>query len=117
MQQSYVAHRKALIDRFKRLRGAVSGPMAAFGELHRAALADGILPVKFKELLALAAAIARPCEGCITLHVHDALKAGATREEVLETLGVSLLMGGGPGMVHCLEALQALEDFSEGAKG
>jgi AhpD family alkylhydroperoxidase len=89
----------------------LSGPMAGFAALHRSALADGALSRKTKELIALAVGIAARCGGCIAYHTHDALKAGATRPEVLETIGVALLMGGGPAMVYGCEALTALEQF------
>ena len=87
------------------------GPMAGFAQLHRNSLASGALDTKVKELIALAIAIAMRCDGCISYHMHDALKAGASRPEILETIGVALLMGGGPAMVYGCEALVALEQF------
>ena len=66
---------------------------------------------KTKELISLGIAITVRCEGCISYHVHDALKAGATAEEIVETIGVAILMGGGPAMVYGCEALEALEQF------
>ncbi|NCD20422.1 MAG: carboxymuconolactone decarboxylase family protein, partial [Actinobacteria bacterium] len=50
--------------------------------------------------------------GCIACHVKDALAAGATRDEVIETIGVAILMGGGPSVVYGAEAREALEQFS-----
>ena len=55
--------------------------------------------------------IALRCNGCIAFHVHDALDAGANRQEVLETIGVAILMGGSPSMVYGCEALEALDQF------
>ena len=46
--------------------------------------------------MALAIAICTHCEGCIAYHVHDALDAGATHDQVTETIGVAVMMGGGP---------------------
>jgi alkylhydroperoxidase/carboxymuconolactone decarboxylase family protein YurZ len=57
--------------------------------------------------------IAAECEGCIAYHMHDALKAGATRQEVLEVIGVAILMGGGPAMIYGCEALAALDQFEQ----
>ena len=59
----------------------------------------------------MAIGISVHCDGCIAYHVHDALNAGATREEVVETIGVALMMGGGPSVVYGCEALEALEQF------
>tara|TARA_R110000868_G_scaffold326032_1_gene586954 strand:+ start:450 stop:812 length:363 start_codon:yes stop_codon:yes gene_type:complete len=85
--------------------------MAGFGELHASAVSQGALETKTKELIALSIGIAVHCNGCIAFHVHDALKAGANRQEILETIGVAILMGGGPSMVYGCEALEALDQF------
>jgi AhpD family alkylhydroperoxidase len=89
------------------------GPMAGFASLHKGALADGALTKKFKELMALGIGIAARCGGCIAYHTHGALKAGATRPEVLETVGVAILMGGGPAMIYGCEALAAMDQFEQ----
>lgn len=86
--------------------------MQGFGTVHKAAVAPGALSTKDKELQSLAIAIAIRCEGCIACHVKDALAAGATRDEVIETIGVAILMGGGPSVVYGAEAREALEQFS-----
>lgn len=85
--------------------------MSGFGELHAAAVSKGALDSKTKELIALSIGIAVRCNGSIAFHVHDALKAGANRQEILETIGVAILMGGGPSMVYGCEALEALDQF------
>jgi AhpD family alkylhydroperoxidase len=94
-----------------RLGKQIPEPMKGFRELHQNSLADGQLPRKTKELIALGIAISALCEGCVAYHVHDALKAGASREEVLETIGVALMMGGGPALIYGCEAFEALEQF------
>jgi AhpD family alkylhydroperoxidase len=87
--------------------------MAGFGTLHSSAVAKGALDSKSKELIALGIAIAVHCDGCIAFHVHDALKAGASRQETVEAIGVAILMGGGPSMVYGCEALEALNEFEQ----
>lgn len=56
-------------------------------------------------------AIALRCDGCIAFHVHDALQADASREEILETTGVAILMRGGPAVMYGCEAREALDEF------
>ena len=90
---------------------ALPDVMGAFGTLHETATADGALTHKTKELIALAIGIAVHCDGCIAFHVHDALEAGATRDEIVETVGVAVLMGGGPAVVYGTDALEALDQF------
>src|ERR1051325_310363 len=67
-----------------------------FGSLHQATLQPGALDVGQKELIALGIALAVRCENCIYAHVRAALNAGATRQQILETAGVAVLMQGGP---------------------
>ena len=92
--------------------------MGAFSKLHKASAGDGALDSKTKELIALAIGIVVRCDGCIAFHVHDALQAGASQDEIMETLGVAILMGGGPAVMYAVEAMDALEQFkSELASG
>lgn len=94
-----------------KLRKDIPDQMSGFAALHKAALADGALPRTTKELIAVAIAVAARCDGCIAYHVHGAIKAGASREQITEAVGVAMLMGGGPAMVYACEALGALEQF------
>jgi len=87
--------------------------MAGFGLLHSSAVVEGALDTKSKELIALGIAIAVHCDGCIAFHVHDALNAGATRQETMEAIGVAILMGGSPSMVYGCEAMEALNEFEQ----
>ncbi|WP_223170282.1 carboxymuconolactone decarboxylase family protein [Maribacter aquimaris] len=85
--------------------------MKGFSELHKASISEGALSTKTKELIALGIAITIRCEGCIACHVHDSLEAGANAEEIKETIGVAILMGGGPSVVYGCEAMEALNQF------
>ena len=85
--------------------------MAGFMQLHKAGSSDGALSSKVKELIALAIGITVRCDGCIAFHVHDSLKAGATHEEIVDAIGVAILMGGGPSVVYGAQALEALIQF------
>ena len=89
----------------------VPGPFSGFARTHASAVTDGALSPSVKELMALAVAICTHCEGCVAFHVHDALQAGATHEQVAETIGVAIMMGGGPAAVYGAEALDALRQF------
>jgi AhpD family alkylhydroperoxidase len=70
-----------------------------------------MLNTKTKELMALAVSVAMRCEGCIAYHVHDVVKAGARRQELLETVRVAIMMGGGPAMMCAAYVLDAIEQF------
>jgi AhpD family alkylhydroperoxidase len=94
------------------LRHAIPDVYAGFSELHKAALAPGALDAKTKELIALGIAVSQQCDGCIASHARGAARAGATTQEVAETIGVTILMSGGPATVHGPRALAAFESFA-----
>ncbi len=96
----------------RELRQAIPDVMAARAALHSAAFAEGALPAKVKELVALSIAITRECDGCIAAHARGAVRRGATREEVAEMIGVAISMNGGPGTVWGPRALAAFDEFS-----
>ncbi len=117
MHIDYTAYHEKLKKLSARLSRELRGPMSALTQLHVAAITDGALDYKTKELVALAIGVAVRCDGCIAYHVHDALRAGATREEIMEAVGVAIFMGGGPAMVYGCEALEALDQFGGGEAG
>ncbi|OQA38863.1 MAG: Carboxymuconolactone decarboxylase family protein [Chloroflexi bacterium ADurb.Bin325] len=111
MATHYPKHREHIQKLVAQLGKEIPDTMAAFGQLHNAAAADGALSSKEKELIALGIAIALRCDGCIAYHVHDAIKAGASRAEMMETIGVAILMGGGPSLMYGAETLDAIEQY------
>ena len=92
-----------------KLRAEAPDVTRAFGGLHVAVMKDGKLAARDKELIALAVGLAQGCTECIYLHAEGALKAGASREQVLEAAGVAVMMAGGPAFVHLPQVLEAVE--------
>jgi AhpD family alkylhydroperoxidase len=111
MATQYIELRSQLEESLSRLGKEIPGPMTGFARLHRKGVEDGALSGKVKELMALAISIVVGCEGCIAYHVHDAIQAGASRSELLETVGVGLFMGGGPGSIYAAHALEAIDQM------
>ncbi|WP_054030653.1 carboxymuconolactone decarboxylase family protein [Desulfatitalea tepidiphila] len=116
MKHDYPERHKHLQQMTARLARDLRGPMSAFAQLNGATTAPGALDAKTKQLMALAIGITTHCEGCIVYHLRDAMRAGATREEILETLGVAIMMGGGPAVVYACEALEAMEQVASSGK-
>ena len=81
--------------------------------LAQAATRDGALDKKTKELIALAIGVAARCDGCIGFHTEALVKLGATRQEVEETLGMAVYMGGGPSLMYAADAISAYEQFEK----
>jgi AhpD family alkylhydroperoxidase len=92
------------------LREHIPEVIGAYASMQRAALADGALPAKVKELIALAIAVTRECDGCVGAHALGAARRGATEEEVAEAMGVAVMMNGGPGTVWGPRALAAFKE-------
>jgi AhpD family alkylhydroperoxidase len=85
--------------------------MNAFAALSDAAAAPGALDAKTKELITLGIAVVNRCDECITIHVQDAVEAGATKQDIIETLGIAILMGGGPAVMYSTHAVAALKEL------
>ena len=86
--------------------------MKGFGTLFQAVMGQGELAVREKELIALGIGMALRCDPCVMAHVEKAVKAGASRKQIMETAGVVVMMQGGPGYTYLpkvVEALDALE--------
>ena len=112
MTRNYVELHNHLEDQITKLGNELSGPMSGFARLHSKAVEDGVLNGKTKELIALAISVTIRCEGCISYHVHDAIQAGATRSEMIEAIGVAIMMGGAPAAVYATYAMDAIEQYS-----
>ncbi len=107
--------REALREPARELRRAIPQVYEGYRQLHDAALAEGALDVKTKELIALAIAVTRECGGCIAAHAHAAVRHGVTLQEAAEAIGVAILMNGGPGTVYGPRAYAAVREFHDGA--
>ena len=102
-----------LVGAMRPLRQGAPETMAAFSGLAKAALEPGALDTKTKELIALGIAEATRCDGCIAFHAQAAVKQGATREEVMETMGMAVYMGAGPSVMYAAQALEAFDQFAQ----
>ena len=97
----------------RELRDQIPAVFEGYGALSTAAFADGALDAKTKELIALAIAVSKQCDGCIASHARSAARRGASAEEVADALGVAIVMNGGPGTVHAPRAFAAFQEFAK----
>lgn len=105
------AVRDALRVPTRELRHAIPQVYAGYKELHDAAMAPGVLDAKTKELIALAIAVSKECDGCIAAHAHAAVRHGASEQEAAEAIGVTFMMNGGPATVYGARAFSAVQEF------
>ena len=94
------------------LRKEIPETMQGFGALSSSAMKAGALSELDKELLALAIGVTQRCDGCLGYHVKALIRLGVSREQLMETLGVCVYMGGGPALMYAAEAVRAYEELT-----
>lgn len=88
------------MKKFPKMGKLAPEAMKAFWAFDQAALADGAIPKKYKELMAVAVALTTQCVYCIEIHKTAALKAGATEQELTEVTLVAAALRAGAAMTH-----------------
>jgi AhpD family alkylhydroperoxidase len=116
VMSEHTPHHDVLTDlnpKHRALRKMIPDVYRGFAELSRAALTPGVLDGKTKELIALAIGVVAECDGCIASHAQGAVRAGATKEEAAEAVGVTFLMHGGPATIYGARAYDAFCEFAD----
>ena len=87
-------------EKAKALAAQIPEVMKAMSGLHSEVVKDGALSAKIKELMMVGIAVALRCEYCLWKHVPEAVRLGATREEILEAVSTAIVMAGGPAVAY-----------------
>jgi AhpD family alkylhydroperoxidase len=101
----------AMTPSLRELRAGTPDVMKGFSAIARAALEAKALDTKTKELIALAISVATRCDACVGFHAEAAVRQGATRDEVMETMGMAIYMGAGPSVMYAAQAVEAFDQF------
>jgi AhpD family alkylhydroperoxidase len=96
---------KENLSRLKKMDGLAPQVMKAFWAFDQAAVADGAIPVKYKELIAVAVALTTQCPYCIDIHNGNARKAGATDAELVEAAMIAAALRAGAAVTHATHTL------------
>ncbi len=95
------------------LLGSAPKEGAAFMHLkHEAERTDGVIPVKYRELMSVAVALTTQCAYCIESHINQAVRAGATREEIAETVFIAAAIRAGGAVGNGLMAMRLFDEVS-----
>jgi len=108
----WLQYRKELLGRIGEVGKLSPDTLKGYQTLSDAGQKTGHLDAKTRELISLAVAVTTRCDGCITVHVGEALKHGATREEIAEALGVAVAMNAGAALVYSARAMDAVSQHS-----
>lgn len=83
--------------------------MRAYAVLSAASATSKHIDAKTRELIALAVAMTLRCDGCINAHTDAAIKAGASKEEMVDALGVAIMVNAGATMVYSARTIDAFD--------
>lgn len=103
-------YRKDLMTRIGEIGRLSPDTLAGYQTLSKAGTKTAQLDAKTRELIALAVSVTTRCDGCITVHSAEALKQGASREEIAEALGVAVALNAGAAMVYSARVMDALSE-------
>ncbi len=98
-------YNKANLTKLKTLDTLAPQVMKAFWAFDKAAFAEGTIPVKYKELIAVAVALTTQCPYCIDIHGSNARTAGATEAEIAEAATIAAALRAGAAVTHATHAL------------
>jgi len=101
------AYQQQLVANIAQIGKISPDTVRGYRELSDAGAKTGKLDAKTRELIALAVAVTRQCDGCITVHTDAAVKHGATREEIAEALGVAIAVNAGAALVYSARVMDA----------
>ena len=111
----WLDYRKQLTSRIGQFAQLTPGTVQGYQAFSRAGAATGHLDAKTRELIALAVSVTTRCDGCITVHAAEAVKQGATKEEIAEALGVAVALNAGAAMVYSARTLDAVDAYTAAA--
>ena len=98
-------YKKENLSKVKEMNSLAPAVMKAFWEFDKLAVAEGAIPVKYKELIAIGVALTTQCPYCISIHTGKARKAGATDAEIVEAGMVAASLRAGAAVTHVTHAL------------
>ncbi len=107
MMMNWKEYRDQIGGAVREISAANPGLVKAYAAFHHANSASKHLDAKTRELIALGVAISLRCDGCINAHTEAAIKAGASKEEIIDALGVATMVNAGAAMVYAARAVDA----------
>jgi AhpD family alkylhydroperoxidase len=109
MMMDWSAYRDQIKAAVREMSAANPDLVRAYAGLSQANAKSTHLDAKTRELIALGVAVSLRCDGCINAHTEAAIKAGASKEEVVDALGVAIMVNAGAAMVYSARTLDAFD--------
>ena len=112
MIKEWKEYKAAVAGGLAEIRSANPGLLKAYAEFHHTNSASQHLDRKTRELIALGVAVTLRCDGCINAHTEAAANAGATRDEIVDALGVAIMVNAGAAMVYSAHVVDAFHAYA-----
>jgi AhpD family alkylhydroperoxidase len=109
MMMDWNGYREQLLGGIGDLGRATPDTVRGYRQLSDAGSKTTLMGAKMRALIAVAVAVTRQCDGCIAVHTEAAVKAGVTREQIAEALGVAIAVNAGAGLVYSARVMDAFE--------
>jgi len=109
-------YRNELMGRLGELGESSPDTMKGYGLIANAGEKTQALDAKTRELIAIAVAVTTRCDGCIAIHAKEALAQGATKQEIVDALGVAISLNAGAALVYSARALDAVASCDKAAQ-
>ena len=109
----WVDYRNQLMGRIGEIAKLSPATVQGYQMLSGAGARTNHLGAKTRELIALAVSVTTRCDCCITVHTAEALKQGATKDEIAEALGVAVALNAGAALVYSARVMDATEAYSK----
>lgn len=116
MMLDWTEYRKQVLAEMGAIAKVSPDLLRGYRTISQAGEKTGKLDAKTRELIALAVAVTVKCDGCITIHTEAAIKEGATKEEIVEALGVATMVNAGATLVFSARTLDAFDATAPGTK-
>jgi AhpD family alkylhydroperoxidase len=116
MMMDWNAYRDQIRVAVQEISAANPELVKAYAGLHHANSKSAHLDAKTRELIALAVSVTLRCDGCINAHTDAAVKAGATKEEMIDAMGMAIMVNAGATMVYSARMIDALDSKAAAAK-
>lgn len=113
MMMNWSAYRRELIETIGQIAQVSPDVVKGYRAISDAGAKTAHLNAKTRELIALAVAVSLRCDGCIAVHTDAALKHGATKEEIIEALGVAIGINAGATLVYSARVMDAFQENEE----
>jgi AhpD family alkylhydroperoxidase len=112
MMLNWNEYRGQLAAGVKEVGQVSSDTVKGYVELSSAGQKNDVLGAKVRELIALAVAVTARCDGCIAVHSEAAIRRGASKEEIVEALGVAIAVNAGAALVYSTRVMDAVKAYS-----